>query len=200
MIMLDGGFVKKRHMSKTKKFPTTADVTKLHHDIMAHSALAGHDLIRIYWYDAPPFQGSAINPIDKSKVDFSTSSQARQNQALLDALELEPYFAVREGELINTGWKLGKAALKNIRKNGGKLTAQDLVPDISQKGVDMRIGLDVAWIALKRTADVLVLVTGDSDFIPAMKLARKEGLLIFVDTMGHAGVRRQLKVHADLVL
>jgi uncharacterized LabA/DUF88 family protein len=70
---------------------------------------------------------------------------------------------------------------------------------MAQKGVDIRIGLDIAWISLKRVADVLVLVTGDSDFVPVMKFARKEGLKVYLEKMGH-GVRRELKAHADLVL
>ena len=46
--------------------------------------------------------------------------------------------------------------------------------------------------------DILVLVTGDSDFIPAMKFARREGLKVYVDPMGH-GIRRDLRAHADFV-
>jgi len=70
---------------------------------------------------------------------------------------------------------------------------------MAQKGVDIRIGLDIAWISLKRIVDVLVLVTGDSDFVPVMKFARKEGLRVYLETMGHP-VRRELKAHADFVL
>jgi uncharacterized LabA/DUF88 family protein len=53
------------------------------------------------------------------------------------------------------------------------IAANDLVPDLRQKGVDMRIGLDIAFISLRKVADVLVLITGDSDFVPAMKVARR---------------------------
>ena len=41
--------------------------------------------------------------------------------------------------------------------------------------------------------------TGDSDFIAAMKLARKEGLRIYLETMNHP-VYVELKVHADVLL
>ena len=64
---------------------------------------------------------------------------------------------------------------------------------MAQKGVDIRIGLDIAWISLKRVVDVLVLVTGDSDFVPVMKFARKEGLKVYLETMGHQS-SRQLRV------
>jgi len=79
------------------------------------------------------------------------------------------------------------------------LNANDLVPDFKQKGVDMRIGLDIAWLSLKRIVDGMVLVTSDSDFIPAMKLARKEGIRLFLETLGHP-VFRDLKVHTDIIL
>ncbi len=63
----------------------------------------------------------------------------------------------------------------------------------------MRIGLDIATMALKRVVQILVLVVGDSDFVPPMKFARTEGLKIYLEAMGH-GVRRELRAHADLVL
>lgn len=44
----------------------------------------------------------------------------------------------------------------------------------------------------------LVVVTGDSDFIPVFKLARREGVWVYLETLGH-GVRHELKAHADLV-
>ena len=40
---------------------------------------------------------------------------------------------------------------------------------MGQKGVDIRIGLDIARIAVKHIVDIIVLVTGDSDFVPVMK-------------------------------
>ena len=70
---------------------------------------------------------------------------------------------------------------------------------MTQKGVDIRIGLDIAWISLKRVVDAIVLVTGDSDFVAVMKFARKEGLKVILSPMGHS-VRRELKAHADLII
>jgi len=42
-------------------------------------------------------------------------------------------------------------------------------------------------------------VTGDSDLVPAMKFARREGIKVYLKALGHP-VRRELKAHADLVL
>ena len=63
----------------------------------------------------------------------------------------------------------------------------------------MRLGLDIAAITLKGHADVFVLVAGDSDFVPAMKFARREGAQLFLVTLGHA-VRADMLEHSDLVL
>ena len=199
VLFLDGGFVKKKLFAQTKTFPTADDVIGLCTTIMGKPRLHGKDLLRVYYYDAPPLDGVTTNPLDGSQIDFSRTSQAAQNRALIDSFELLPDFAVRRGTLVQSGWKLGKQALQNLRKTGGAITAKDLVPDISQKGVDIRIGLDIASIALKRFAEIFVLVTGDSDFVPPMKFARKEGVRVYLECLGHP-VKRELKAHADLVL
>jgi uncharacterized LabA/DUF88 family protein len=198
-LLLDGGFVKKKLSERLKRFPVHQDILQLCQEILQKPRLADQDLFRIYYYDAPPHEGTARNPIDGSVVDFSNSPQASRNRALIDTLELQPDFAVRRGVLIQGGWKLGSSALRNLAKSPRVLTASDLVPDLKQKGVDIRIGLDIASIALKRVAQILVLVTGDSDFVPPMKLARTEGLKVYLETLGH-GVKRDLKAHADYLL
>lgn len=161
-------------------------------------------MFRVFFYDAPPYEGTTTNPLDGSTLNFSLTKAASQNRALLDSLELEPDFAVRRGFLAHHDWKLGSAFLRRLRRAGANarsvsVTANDLVPDMQQKGVDLRIGLDIALLAVKRIVDILVLVTGDSDFVPAMKLARKEGVRVYLQTLGNP-VHRDLKVHADLVI
>jgi uncharacterized LabA/DUF88 family protein len=61
----------------------------------------------------------------------------------------------------------------------------------------MKIGLDVAWLSSKGIVERIILVTADSDFVPAMKFARREGVQVILVTMGHMLVKRELKVHAD---
>ena len=57
------------------------------------------------------------------------------------------------------------------------------IPALRQKGVDMRIGLDIASITLKQQANVIVLVSGDADFVPAAKFARREGVQFILDPL-----------------
>ena len=57
----------------------------------------------------------------------------------------------------------------------------------------------LARLALRSVVSAVVVVTGDSDLVPAFKFARREGIRVYLDNMGH-GVKRELKVHADLIL
>ena len=63
----------------------------------------------------------------------------------------------------------------------------------------MRIGMDIAALTLKKQVQVIVLVTGDSDFVPAMKFARREGANLYLAPLGHS-VKETMYEHSDLVL
>ena len=77
-----------------------------------------------------------------------------------------------------------------------QLTRQDLKLDMGQKGVDMRLGLDLVSLALKRLVDQVVVITGDSDFVPAIKIARSEGVEIILDPM-RQHIADDLQEHID---
>lgn len=51
-------------------------------------------------------------------------------------------------------------------------------------------------MAFKRRADQMVLISGDSDFVPAAKLARREGIDFILDPMW-ASIRAGLHEHID---
>lgn len=76
------------------------------------------------------------------------------------------------------------------------LGEDDIRLPLRQKGVDMRIGLDISTMTLKRQVDTIILVTGDSDFIPAAKIARREGVEFILDPMWQS-VEADLQEHVD---
>ena len=201
VLMLDGGFVRKKLKTQHNRYATAEDIEQFCREIQATPELEQHHLLRIYYYDARPTNDIITHPITKTKRDLGSGKFAETCRKRLQKLELLPNFAVRLGVTRCTGWELGHAALRRLTdpKRSNDVESRDFVPNISQKGVDMRIGLDISQIAIKKLADMLVLVTGDSDIIPAMKMARKEGLLVYLHSMNH-GVYRELKVHADRVL
>lgn len=163
------------------------------------SELTGLSLLRIYFYDAPPATSTAINPLNGQSVNLGRTETHGQRTRFLDELELRPNIALRRGELSVHGWRVRKGALKEIARSRRLLCGDDLELHLEQKGVDLRIGLDIARLALRRLVEVLVVVTGDSDMVPAFKFARREGLRVLLDHLG-GPVKRDLKAHVDVVL
>ncbi|HVN76679.1 MAG TPA: NYN domain-containing protein [Thermoanaerobaculaceae bacterium] len=198
-ILMDGGFVTKQLQLKLGYFPKVEDVKNHAETLRQHDRLKGLELLRLYFYDAPPFEGKSTNPISKKTINFSETPIANRHRSLLDTLDLSPDVAVRRGLTIMGGWQLGRQALADLGSHVRPITADDLEPAIKQKGVDLRIGLDMASIALKRIVGTVVLVSGDSDLVPAMKFVRKEGIRVYLDPLGSSNVRQEMRIHADFV-
>ena len=197
-ILIDGGFAK-RKIGSAKSPACAADFQAMIERIAAHSALQGCRLHRTYYYDSVPLETVEKNPISASTVDFGAHPVASRAKKLFDDLARQPFMALRLGELSFNGWGLRPQAFK--RATGGSLVVsdQDILPQIQQKGVDMRIGMDIAALTLKKQVQIIVLVSGDSDFVPAMKFARREGCQLFLCTLGHQ-VKPALFEHSDLQL
>jgi len=196
-ILLDGGFLRYK-LSTAQRPVDAAGISAFTSKVAALPCLQGMRLHRIYFYDSKPLQTAETKPLGGGKIDFGASATAARNKSLQAALMKVPFFAMRFGELYLEGWRLRQ---KVLRKPGPsvQIDTNDLEPNIRQKGVDMRIGLDIASLTLKKHAQVIVLVTADSDFVPAMKFARREGAQLVLVTLGH-GVRDGLREHADLVI
>jgi hypothetical protein len=196
-VLIDGGFIKRKLGSKNEPM-TVSHVAVFLDRLRSHRALTGKVLHRIYWYDSPPLVTSARRPLKGGRIDFASTPLARHSRVLLDGLSTLPHLSIRRGELVFRGWRVRNGRLPE-REPSVTLAATDLEPNIQQKGVDMRIGLDIAALTMKGHADVIVLVAGDSDFVPAMKFTRREGSQVYLVTPGHT-VRVEMLEHADLLL
>ena len=60
----------------------------------------------------------------------------------------------------------------------------------------MKIGLDIAALSIKRMVSQIILISGDSDFVPAAKTARREGIDFILDPMWNP-IDPDLYVHID---
>jgi len=155
------------------------------------------ELFRIYCYHCHPYDGCESHPVTKQVVDFSASAAFANGNRLIRELSLKDNVAFRAGELSFDGWTISNYTAQKIAKSGRGVVAADFKPDLKQKRVDMKIGLDVAWLASKGIVERIVLLTGDSDFVPALKFARREGVQVVLVTMGETKVKHDLLVHAD---
>jgi len=166
------------------------------------SHVQDYELLRIYWYDAPPSSERIKQPVSANPIDLAKTTRFRQSQSFYDQLVLEPHFALRMGHvmLAPQKWRLKTRVTSDLIKAGPRvLTDVDFDLDLTQKGVDMRVGLDMARLALRETVRAVIVVTGDSDFVPAFRFVRREGVKVILETLGH-NVRPELKHHADIVL
>ena len=113
-------------------------------------------------------------------------------KAWLDGIDFDAIGA--DGAVTLTADQIAEA--KRLKGRWDEITPSNVLLGLRQKGVDMRIGLDIASITLKRQADIIVLVAGDSDFVPAAKLARREGVEFILDPLWQS-VNSDLFEHID---
>ena len=159
------------------------------------------DLYRILYYDCMPSDKTVYNPITKSVVDLSKSGLYSWSKSFFEELSKKRKLALRMGEVLDSGagYELRKDALTklcNKEITADNLTENDIVLSIQQKGVDMRIGLDIASLANERIVDQIILIAGDSDFVPAAKYARRAGIDFILDPMWN-NIRPSLNLHID---
>ncbi|MGK0673182.1 MAG: NYN domain-containing protein [Halothiobacillaceae bacterium] len=158
-------------------------------------------LYRIFVYDAPPAAWKGHTPLGKKSLDLAKSPKAQWRQEFHEVLRGLRKVALRMGEIPTSQvrWQLKAEVLKDL--TNGKRRWEDLTDDnfrldLRQKGVDMRLGLDIASLAYKQQVNQIVLISGDADFVPAAKLARREGIDFILDPMW-ATIRPDLFEHID---
>lgn len=160
-----------------------------------------YELYRIFYYDCPPLRKNLQHPITKKNIDFSKSENAKWRMKFIEAMTQKRKTAIRLGKIdeANTNWCINPQLTKKLI-NGtidiSSLTEDDIKLTTKQKGVDMRIGLDIASLAFKQQVDRIILISGDSDFVPAAKLARREGIDFVLDPMW-ANIKPDLFEHID---
>jgi uncharacterized LabA/DUF88 family protein len=157
-------------------------------------------LYRIFFYDCLPLLKRAHHPITGKAVDFSKTAEARFRLQLHGELTRLRKVALRMGRLAGHGaWTLKPPLMQDLlsgKLSIGELTEGDVTYEVRQKGVDMRIGLDIASLTFKRQVDQIILIAGDSDFVPAAKLARREGIDFILNAMW-APIPNDLYEHID---
>lgn len=155
------------------------------------------DLYRIFFYDCPPLTKRLHRPVSRQSLDLAKTPTAIQRQAIHHRLLNARKVALRLGRLNeDVVWIPTPEAMRRWLADGFVPTDDDFEIKTVQKGVDMRLGLDVAAMAFKRQVDQIILIAGDADFVPATKLARREGIDVVLDPMGGRAARDLLD-HVD---
>ncbi len=180
-VMIDGGHVR----FLAKQAGKTCDASFVE-KLGLSSAYQDEVIWRILYYDCAAYEGHPAAPVSGKKVHFSGGDQ------LLRELAGKDLFAVRRGVLKFRGW-----VPTTIPISGTALTDADFKPNFEQKGVDMRIGLDMANHCANRSVDLIALLTNDTDCIPAMKYVRRSGLQVALVCVPGYFPAPELLAHCD---
>ena len=186
-VLIDGGFLEQALKKKKKQLSIAEIETEVNNAIQKlknKDGLSEAELFRVLYIDCYPFEGKAKDP-QGTNIDFSTTPIAKFKKTLLNDISKHERYALRLGQLSFRGWKANTQ---------GKPT-----PIFQQKGVDMKCGLDIAVMSIKKSVDLILIISGDSDFIAPLTTARKEGVLVAIYCMG-LSVKDDLIRHCDFDL
>ena len=111
------------------------------------------DLLRTYYYHCLPY----LSPVPTQEEEERLEGKKR----FFSALNRLNRFEVREGKL----------EFRGTDRESNR-------PIFEQKRVDIYLGVDLVLLAVKQRVHRAILITGDSDFLPAIRAAKNEGVLI----------------------
>lgn len=160
----------------------------------------------MYYYDCPPYEGQQRLPIPPEgnrtgkTINFKRHPPYVLRSNFQEILKSKRKVALRMGVLGgDASWVLHPAKVKELIKGScqwSDLTNDDFFLDIKQKAVDLKLGMDITTMTLNKHVEVIVLVAGDADFVPAAKLARTHGVDFVLDPLwdNHS---KNLSEHVD---
>ena len=128
------------------------------------------ELLRAYYYHCLPYRSAAPTAEEETRY--------KKRRGFYDALRYIPRFEVR----------LGRLAFRGSDQDGN--------PIFQQKRVDLMLGVDMALLAGKQRVSKVVLLSGDSDFTPAVEAVKREGVLV---TLWHGSRSNQTRPSDDLI-
>ena len=202
-ILVDGGFYRRRAQSVFGDKTAEERAVELTNYCKRHLNTHGedNDLYRIFYYDCAPSKKRIYHPFLKQQVDLGKTALFEWTTTFLNELKKKRKFAIRLGKLAEeqAHYTIRPEVVKKLcngKLNFTDLQEKDFCLEIDQKGVDMKIGLDIASMAYKQQVDQIVLISGDSDFVSAAKLARREGIDFILDPLG-AAIKPDLFEHID---
>ncbi len=140
---------------------------RIGYEVLSKHLAGDSDILRTYYYHCPAYQG---NPPTKEE-----SGRYAAQRKFFTALEDLPRYTVR----------LGRLEYRGSDQSGN--------PSYQQKRVDILLGVDMVQLAVKQVIQEVILVAGDSDFIPAVVAAKQEGVLVrlFHGATPHNDLRRE---------
>ena len=168
-ILVDGGFYRKRSTHLWGERDAEERANELFKYCTKHITIQNlknksekFTLYRIFYYDCATLSKKVYNPLTARTEDLSKTSIYQWSLDFYDALRKKRKVALRMGELAESSacYFLKNEPTKKLFRGEISLcdiTENDFSFKVNQKGVDMRIGLDIASLAFKKQADQIIL-------------------------------------------
>lgn len=186
--ILDGDFTRRVVHDLVGSHPTPAQIEKF-----CRSAVTADERIKgAAYYDCPPLDETRPLPVSGAPYSFKDQPTYWKAFRFQEALLKNNFFSYRLGKLLFDGWRMKRAATRDLKAGPRPLSDSDFEPILVQKQVDMMIGLDIAKLSNTRFVDRLILITSDSDLIPAIRLARANGTKVTIITGNRKIVKKRL--------
>jgi uncharacterized LabA/DUF88 family protein len=150
-VFIDGGYFEQ--VMKSRFASPKIDFNKLSQEI-AKTIAPETIILRTYFYDALPFKSS--EPTEEERILYDNK------QRFLYTINQLPRYQVRYGRCVQRG----------VRSDGR--------PRYTQKQVDVLLSVDLARLSAKGKINYAAIVGGDTDFVPAIEIAKEEGVIIYL--------------------
>lgn len=110
----------------------------------------GKEVLRTYYYHCLPYQSTPPT--------LEESQRFARKESFFSYLKKLPRFQV----------KLGKLAYRGLDATGNRV--------FEQRGIDTLLSLDMVNLAATKQVSNIILLAGDSDYIPAIELTKTHGV------------------------
>nr|MBC8362604.1 NYN domain-containing protein [Candidatus Desulfatibia profunda] len=139
---------------------------KVDYSKLARKLCGSDNFMRAYYYHCLPYQSDP--PTEEEKTRFSKAS------AFFDRLKRLDRFQIR----------LGKLAKRGNYSDGN--------PILIQKRVDVYLATDLVKFSARKGMDQAVLLTSDSDYVPAIAASKEFGVIVKLAYYDNLSINQEL--------
>lgn len=194
--LVDGGYFSTRIKETFKVNKSESDLCNILFTIIKKHIKCNEELYRVFYYDCAPYKGEGKLPISNTTTSFASTPTSVFRERFFNLLCSHEFIALRLGSLAFSGYTLKNSVPLDRVNIDYTISDSDYRPEFRQKGVDMKLGIDIATLSYKKLVDRIVIIAGDADFAPAAKLARVEGITVTLDAL-NGKTNNELLKHID---
>ncbi len=151
----------------------------------------------VNYYEGGAYTGIQNLPISHEPMNFDIHPAHWMRVRFQRKLSANPFFKFKTSWSSFDRWQIRLEAIEEIQKNPRQLRDDDFEPILNEKQIDMKIGMEIVSLSIRKLVKKIILVTPDSDLIPAINFGRTENMFIILVTGAYPSIRPELVVACD---